>query len=81
MTDFGNHSPRRYFVDHHGRRVLIGLSTQETSEFENLDGRPTPENRWLELYSKHEAAWRRWVAETGAGRSRSLRFINQDGVI
>jgi len=99
MTDFGNHSPRRYFVDHNGRRVLIGLSTQETSEFENLEGLPAlderghhiawvddgisstlRESRWLELYSKHDAAWRQWVIETCPNRTGSLRFINQDGV-
>lgn len=29
--------PRRYFVDHTGQRVLIGLTREETSEFEHLD--------------------------------------------
>ena len=29
--------PRRYYVDERGRRVLIGLSTEETLEFEKLD--------------------------------------------
>ena len=34
MTDFGDHSPRRYFVDENGCRVLIGLTIEETFEFE-----------------------------------------------
>jgi hypothetical protein len=40
MTDFGDHSPRRYFVDENGRRVLIGLTIEETFEFETLDNLP-----------------------------------------
>lgn len=40
MTDFGDHSPRRYFVDKDGRRVLIGLTIEETFEFETLDSLP-----------------------------------------
>src|SRR4030081_1574276 len=40
MTDFGDHSPRRYFVDGSGRRVLIGLTIEETFEFETLDNLP-----------------------------------------
>lgn len=34
------HSPRRYFVDGSGRRVLIGLTIEETFEFETLDNLP-----------------------------------------
>lgn len=30
-------APRRYFVDAVGRRVLIGLTIEETQEFEGLD--------------------------------------------
>ena len=30
-------APRRYFVDAVGRRVLIGLTIEETQEFERLD--------------------------------------------
>ncbi len=37
MTDFGDHSPRRYFVDENGQRVLIGLTVEETTEFDTLD--------------------------------------------
>jgi hypothetical protein len=32
--------PRRYYVDERGRRVLTGLSTEETLEFEKLDELP-----------------------------------------
>ncbi|WP_426434947.1 hypothetical protein [Bradyrhizobium genosp. P] len=37
MTDLGNNLPRRYFIDDDGRRVLIGLTYEETFEFERLD--------------------------------------------
>jgi hypothetical protein len=37
MTSDRGHLPRRYFVDGSGRRVLIGLTIEETSEFETLD--------------------------------------------
>jgi hypothetical protein len=40
MTDRRDHSPRRYFVDKKGRRVLIGLTIEETLEFETLDSLP-----------------------------------------
>ena len=89
MTDFGGHSPRRYFVDKDGRYVLIGLTIDETFEFETLDsltaldenhvawdenGIPTitREKRWLELYSKHDEAWKGWMAETYADHRGSL---------
>jgi hypothetical protein len=73
--------PKRYGTDKDGHRVLIGLSVEETFEFETLDdlspldetgasiawrdGVPitTREKRWLELYQKHEEAWRRLLAE------------------
>lgn len=99
MTDFGGHSPRRYFVDENGRRVLIGLNIEETREFDTLDGLPaldesgnhvawdengipttTREKRWLELYSKHDTAWSRWLAEIYPDRRGGLGFINQDRV-
>jgi len=78
--------PKRYRIDENGRRVLVGLSIEETFEFETLDdispfdesgyhipwqdGVPiTPrEKRWLELYQKHEQAWRALVAETVSRR-------------
>jgi hypothetical protein len=56
-----------------GRRVLVGLSFVETTEFEQLDARlpydrkpicsssvvplVATEVRWLELYKKHRAAF------------------------
>ena len=39
--------PRRYFVDGEGQRDLVGLTLEETSEFEALDGRPAPEEMGL----------------------------------
>jgi hypothetical protein len=91
MTDLSNDSPRRYFVDNHGRRVLVGLTIKETSEFEELDnlaarnrraghvlwekkGFPAAEHeeRWLELYTKHDEAWSKWMADTRANRKGNL---------
>jgi hypothetical protein len=96
MTEFRDHSPRRYFVDQAGRRVLIGLTVEETTEFETLDSLPardasgnqiawnengvtaaTREKRWLELYGKHDQAWRQWMAETYEDRRGSPAFLNQ----
>ncbi|WP_027532882.1 hypothetical protein [Bradyrhizobium sp. WSM3983] len=86
MTSFrNNNAPRRYFVDAVGRRVLIGLTPEETFEFERLDSepnggrteairierssRPAPgEQRWLELYAKHEDAWKVWMAQSRVDR-------------
>jgi hypothetical protein len=80
MINQKNHAPRRYCVDAHGRRVLIGLSPEETAEFESLEdtsamesGSPTSvggiplkvqEARWLELYAKHDIAWKAWIAQS-----------------
>jgi hypothetical protein len=80
-----NNAPRRYFVDAGGRRVLIGLTPEETFEFERLDsgqvlgqggvheafhGRDlwsdAGERRRLELYEKHEGAWKAWMAQSRA---------------
>jgi hypothetical protein len=82
MTDRDMHSPRRYFVDANGHRVLIGLTIEETVEFETLDGLPPDESgasegrtptsirqkRWLELYATHDEAWRAWMVSTSADR-------------
>jgi hypothetical protein len=93
MTDRQNNAPRRYFVDSHGDRVLIGLSLQETAEFESLDGdhgsgdgrdriedgvpsTPPRKTRWLDLYSKHDAAWKAWIAQSRAEQAASLTFVN-----
>lgn len=73
-----NNAPRRYFVDAVGRRVLIGLTLEETFEFERLDSEPDEgrtdaiwtergspgEQRWLELYAKHENAWKVWMSRS-----------------
>jgi hypothetical protein len=80
MTGPTNNAPRRYFVDAGGRRVLIGLTPEETFEFERLDGGQVPgvhtasnsrdlwldagEQRRLELYEKHEGAWKAWMAQS-----------------
>jgi hypothetical protein len=37
ITDYGGYLPRRYFVDKDRRRVLIGLTIEETLEFEALE--------------------------------------------
>ena len=92
MIDQRHNAPRRYFVDAQGHRVLIGLSLQETAEFEALDlaltetvqiaaetGKGTgavDDVRWLELYSKHEGAWRAWIARSQAERPWDLGFVN-----
>lgn len=63
MTNFGNNAPRRYFVDEVGRRVLIGLTLEETSEFERLDVEPDYD-RAMEARIEHGshalAGERRW---------------------
>jgi hypothetical protein len=75
----------RYHIDGNGRRVLVGLTSAETHEFETLDalapsdssgnrlawtfgGEPTTgrEKRWLELYTKHDEAWK--VLRENSGR-------------
>ena len=85
MTDLRNNAPRRYFVDAGGRRVLIGLTFEETFEFERLDSQPVDgqaddqiarggnvlwpvvgEQRWQELYAKHEGAWKAWMVQNRA---------------
>jgi len=87
MSSSANNAPRRYFVDTVGRRVLIGLTLEETFEFERLDSeqssalvgrqaetdrrdlRPVAgEQRWLELYAKHEGAWKAWMAQSRVDR-------------
>lgn len=61
-----------YVLDKYRRRVLAGLTPEETSEFEILDAQlpfdgkpvlalllsplPPKERRWLELHEKMEAA-------------------------
>jgi len=61
-----------YGLDASGNRILVGLTQDETQEFESLDETisnsvsPAPTNdvrlvnerRWLVLYEKHETALR-----------------------
>ena len=75
---------RRHSIDERGRRVLVGLTAEESREFETLDslspsdgsgnriawtfgGDPTTsrEKRWLELYTKHDEAWKSLKNESG----------------
>lgn len=92
MSDLRGHSPRRYVVDVSGRRVLVGLTLEETSEFEGLDSSlPVPadreeqgaglvpaagEGRWLELYDKHDKAWIKWKADLRDGCRGNSPFFN-----
>ena len=48
-----------YEFDKKGRRVMIGLSFEETQEYELLEAQLpmyATELRWLELFNKHENA-------------------------
>jgi hypothetical protein len=92
MTELRNNAPRRYFVDAVGRRVLIGLTLEETFEFERLDNENAAggessisraadglwpavgEQRWLELYAKHEGAWKAWMAQSRSERDGSFNL-------
>ena len=64
-----------YILDGDGNRILIGLTLDETREFERLDelisnlctaptddSRSINERRWLVLYDKHEAAVRLYLS-------------------
>ena len=89
MIEQKRHAPRRYFVDAQGHRVLIGLSLDETAEFEALDlsaveGDVPPvadegiggenEVRWLELYLKHEGAWRSWITQSRSEQAQVFKL-------
>jgi hypothetical protein len=37
MSETGKDAPRRYIVDDAGQRILVGLTIEETLEFERLD--------------------------------------------
>ncbi|APO55682.1 hypothetical protein BD122_35385 [Bradyrhizobium diazoefficiens] len=91
ITSSTNTAPRRYFVDAGGRRVLIGLTPEETFEFERLDSGQAPgrvqvasggrdvwpdagERRRLELYEKHEGAWRAWMAQSRTERREGFNL-------
>jgi hypothetical protein len=34
------------------------------------------DTRWIELYSKHEQAWRNWIAQSRAEQAQDLAFVN-----
>uniref|UniRef100_A0A7Z0QCN9 Uncharacterized protein n=2 Tax=Bradyrhizobium barranii subsp. barranii TaxID=2823807 RepID=A0A7Z0QCN9_9BRAD len=80
MTSPTYNAPRRYFVDGGGRRVLIGLTPEETFEFERLDSEQAQvapdagEQRRLELYEKHEGAWRAWMAQSRTERREGFNL-------
>jgi len=91
ITGSTDTAPRRYFVDAGGRRVLIGLTPEETFEFERLDSGQAPgrvqvasdgrdvwpdagERRRLELYEKHEGAWRAWMAQSRTERREGFNL-------
>jgi hypothetical protein len=70
MTDSGDHLPRRYFVDKAGRRVLIGLTVEETFEFETLDSLPALDDSgtciaWDENGIPTTTREKRWLALYG----------------
>jgi hypothetical protein len=75
-----------YVLDADGSRILIGLTLDETREFEcldelmsNLSTAPTDDNRsinerrWLVLYDKHEAAVRAYLSIENAKMLKASR--------
>jgi hypothetical protein len=75
-----------YVLDSDGNRILIGLTLDETREFECLDelisslssaptndSRSLNERRWLVLYDKHEAAVRIYLSTQNAKALRASR--------
>lgn len=89
----GPDTPRRY-ISRQGRHVLIGLTVEETLEFESIDAlaaldgaathrvlAATPaslgEDRWLELYRKHENAWTSWKALHRADRGSAGQLATE----
>jgi hypothetical protein len=75
-----------YILDGDGNRILIGLTTGETREFERLDelisdltsartddGRSISERRWLVLYDKHESAVRAYLSIENAKMLKASR--------
>jgi hypothetical protein len=76
-----------YILDANGKRILIGLTLDETREFERLDElimslvpEPTDEprsrnqRRWLILYDKHDAAVCSYLTNENAKALRALRW-------
>ena len=75
-----------YILDGDGNRILIGLTIEETREFERLDelisdlssaptddSRSISERRWLVLYDKHEPAVRAYLSIENAKMLRASR--------
>jgi hypothetical protein len=75
-----------YLLDANGNRMLIGLTLDETREFERLDesmsnasfvptddSRSLNERRWLVLYDKHEAAVKMYISTQNAKALRASR--------
>ncbi|UWU67648.1 hypothetical protein [Bradyrhizobium sp. NC92] len=59
----------------------LDLASDETGQFASEVGAragaaANGEVRWLELYSKHERAWRAWIAQSQAGRAPDSGFVN-----
>lgn len=73
MTDFGDHSPRRYFVDRDGRRVLIGLTLEETTEFETLDSLPALDQSGNQMAWDEDGVPNDHTRETLAGTLQQAR--------
>ena len=70
--------------------MLIGLTLDETLEFERLDefmsdvsfvptddSRPLSERRWLVLYDRHEAAVRLYLSTQNAKALRASRTARE----
>ena len=75
-SGFGNPPVKRYTLSRSGERVLIGLSLEETREFERA-ARVLPSGlydvaskRWFALYAKHEQGWKRRLAELPPRKER-----------
>jgi hypothetical protein len=61
-----------YEFDKRGRRAMVGLSLDETEEFEQLEARlplVAAELRWLELFNKHDHA------RTKLARQKQLELL------
>jgi hypothetical protein len=85
--------PRRYHAGEGNRYLIIGLTGDETSEFERLDrlmpldhqgnfawdfegeAKTPEEQRWFELYRKHEAAWSAWLDPQKLSSSGALSAL------
>jgi hypothetical protein len=64
-----------YKLDAKGRRVLVGLSFEETTEFEVLEAQLPmyhAELRWLELFNKHDHA--RWRSKSQSASTQIQPF-------